>query len=417
MASPVDLPPKKKTKLTHADDDEPAAVAIHQLEDIMAIILGWLGVEDVMRSRRVCKKWKEAARKTIVPLCKFSVHSVENYNAMRVMATEMPNLQQIEICALGGGHKYVDGEDPDEEGAARFYHADMTAHEIEIISNFKKLQVLQIHSYSYMSFNGRYPNLFNFPLLKKLSIKYCRYLKWDLDMLAGLPSLKELSCRESPCLTGNINSLRVLKDTLELVQIRWCDNVVEGNFMDLADFPHLKLLDIEDTAVTGDIRDIGENDFQALETLFLPNGVFGANNYKLQRISDAPDLMSAVYLLKTQRPVLVDIDNWYGWLSDDSPDWYRSTDDYFRPPFCIWFVQVGPRIGYQWATHLRAYHLHLQHFCEINWLDPEADRESSNHGQYIEELIDYKARFYRGFHQPPSEEEYNRLVEEARGFD
>ena len=116
-------------------------------------------------------------------------------------------------------------------------------------------------------------------------------------MLAGLPLLKELTCIESECLTGNINSLKVLKDTLELVTIWSCEDV-EGNFMDLADFPHLKQLDLGGTAVTGDIRDIGENDFSSLERLSLPKSVYGGMGYKFQRISDAPDLVSAVYFLK-----------------------------------------------------------------------------------------------------------------------
>ena len=50
------MPPKNKTKVSGniADNDE-AAVAVHQLEDIVAIILGWLRVEEIMCSRRVCK--------------------------------------------------------------------------------------------------------------------------------------------------------------------------------------------------------------------------------------------------------------------------------------------------------------------------------------------------------------------------
>ena len=83
----------------------------------------------------------------------------------------------------------------------------------------------------------------------------------------------------------------MLKDTLEKVNLYGCDNV-EGNFMDLADFPHLKsyLNFTRQTAVTGDIRDIGENDFSSLQHLALPKGVYGGSGYKLQRISDGPNL-------------------------------------------------------------------------------------------------------------------------------
>jgi len=52
--------------------------------------------------------------------------------------------------------------------------------------------------------------------------------------------------------------------------------------------------------------------------------------------------------------------------------------------------------------------------CEVNWLDPEPDRESSDYAKYIEELQDINSQvgLYRGFHQPPTEEEYYGLLEE-----
>jgi hypothetical protein len=80
----------------------------------------------------------------------------------------------------------------------------------------------------------------------------------------------------------------VLEDTIEKVEILHSSRV-EGNFMDLADFPHLKVLDLLHTAVTGDIRDIGDNDFSSLERLYLPHGVYGGTAYNMQRISNAPD--------------------------------------------------------------------------------------------------------------------------------
>ena len=47
--------------------------------------------------------------------------------------------------------------------------------------------------------------------------------------------------------------------------------------MDLADFPHLKELNLHGT-VTGDIEDIGEGDFPAMEQLILPSGTVGLVN-------------------------------------------------------------------------------------------------------------------------------------------
>jgi hypothetical protein len=402
--------------------------------DEVAHALSFLTPEKIMTLRCVNMTWKDAAKKTIAPATDFLVNNERRYNAMRVMARALPNLQQITLGPLGQGHKWSDGEDPDQRQAARStiitnrgthtreflsrfrridYTANWTAHDIEIISNFSKLQILGIDgTVGRTVLDGRYPVLFNsFPLLQNLRISCCDNLKWDLEMLAGLPLLKELDCESNRCLTGNINSLRVLKGTLEKVTIEYCDHV-EGSFMDLADFPHLKKLDLDGTAVTGDIRDISESDFSLLEQLFLPKGVYGGHGCELRRISDGPDLVRAVYLLKKQRPTL-SMDNrlrsWLGVLSGGSPEWYGAFDDGFEdvhvPPFHIWFVQAGSRIGYRWGD------FNGDDSCEVNWLDPEPDRESSDYGNYIEELEEIsQVTFYRGFHQPPTEEEYLELV-------
>ena len=80
---------------------------------------------------------------TIVPPTDFRVDCVKNYNAMRVMMTELPNLQQITIGRLEPGYKkYNDGEDPNERQAAET--ADWATHDIEIVSNFSKLRILTI---------------------------------------------------------------------------------------------------------------------------------------------------------------------------------------------------------------------------------------------------------------------------------
>jgi hypothetical protein len=368
-------------------------------------------MNEIMCYRRVSKKWRETIKK-VAPVGDFRVNNLSKYNGMRVMTRALPNLQQIRIGYLGRFHKYGDGEDPTVEKTDRSVLD--TAHDIGIISNFRKLRELRIFD---AGLNGRYPSLFNFPLLQKLSITGCRYLKWDLEMLAGMPVLKELECDKNHHLDGNISSFRVLKDTLEKVNIFGCENV-EGNFMDLADFPHLKVLYLDRSAVTGDIRDIGENDFSSLEELILPKSVYGGNGHELQRISDAPKLVRAVYLLSKQRPTLSMLKYWRGYLSRDSPDWYESAffEDERRlsPPFDIGFVQAASRVGYRWETLVPN-----GNCCEVNWLDPEPDRESSDYAECIEELqkLERRVNFYRGFHQPPTAEEFRRLIEDYNDND
>jgi hypothetical protein len=401
-------PPQKKKPRKDAGDSAPQQYGVIVAEilldlgtDEVANILSFLPLQKIMCLRRVNMTWKEAARKTIVPITSdnrsmyFRVKSVADYNAMRVMTTELPNLQQIRIGDLGYRHKYSEGGNPNPVRLVR------TPHDIEIISNFSKLRILEIDNV----LNGRYPFLFSsFPLLRSLIISSAD-LKWDLDMLAGFPLLTELKCWSNFCLTGNISSLRVLKDRLEKVIIHCCPNV-EGNLMDLADFPHLKQLDLHKTAVTGDIRDIGCNDFSQMEYLDLPKSVNGATYCEFQRISDGPALAAAVYLLQKRIPTLFEDDDWYIALSRHSPDWYESPDGSDTPPFDIIFVQAGCRVGYRWESENGKP-------CEVNWLDPEPDKESSDYEEYIEESqkIDSQVSFFRGFHQPPTEEEYNRLLQ------
>ena len=272
-----------------------------------------------MPKRRVCKKWTEAVRKTIIPANEeFEVNSVEKYNTMGVMTRAMPNLQRITISYLGEGHKYIDGEDPDEERAAET--ADYITHDIEIMSNFRKLRILDIEA----PLNGRYPNLLSsFHFLEHLQIYDCSYLKWDLQMLAGMPLLRVLDCFVNSSMTGNISSLRVLKSTLEKITLLDCPNV-EGNFIDLADFPRLKHLNLQCTAVTGDIRDIGGNDFSTIEKFALPKSVVGGSDYEFQRVADVPDFMNEIYHLMTQIPCLLLFwnNNWK--LAENSTDAYED---------------------------------------------------------------------------------------------
>eukprot|EP00984_Skeletonema_dohrnii_P031657 scaffold24447_cov150-Skeletonema_dohrnii-CCMP3373.AAC.3 len=347
---------------------------------------------------------------TIVPPAAFRVNSVVKYNAMRAMSTALPNLQQITLSNLGWIHKYIDGEDPADELWATAT-ANFITHDIEIISSFRKLRRLNIQAQ--LSLNGRYPVLFNFPLLCNLRIYGADHIEFDLEMLQGLPSLKELVLHSNVNLTGNLRSLRVLKDTLEKVEIINCHDV-EGNFMDLADFPHLTELDLFDaSAVTGDVREICAHEFPVLERLCLPKGVYGCDGQEFQSISDAHDTISVLYSFRKQRPPSL-LCNWYGELSMDSPDWYDrdpGADDNPAPMYVI-FVDAGSRIGYRWETSHG-----IPIACEVNWLDPEPDRDSSDYEQYIEGLQCYErdVNIYRGFHQPPTEDECDRLWAEYEG--
>eukprot|EP00984_Skeletonema_dohrnii_P034889 scaffold34099_cov222-Skeletonema_dohrnii-CCMP3373.AAC.1 len=403
-------PERERRNMMHLADETTAAEELSA--DEVAIIFSFLPHQDIMHAR-VCKTWRDAAKKTLVPLCGFRIDNVRSYNAMRVMATALPNLQQLSIRGLGWGHnKYVNGEDPDELKARRT--ANFITHDIDIISSFTKLRVLHIEG---AHLNGSYPVLFSFPLLEKLIIKDCEYLKWDLEMLQGLPSLKGLDCDWNSRLTGSLRSLGALKDSLEKVCIYGCFKIF-GNLMDLADFPRLKKLDLLSTKVTGDIRDIGVQDFPALESLALPRTVHGGTYYEFQRISDVPIFMHTIHLLLQRTPTLFVnsslLVGFYWSLSDGSPDWYDGEadagDSYTPlPPFNLQIVQAGSRRGWRWCTCT----YDDGHSCEINWLDPEPSSESSDYEAYIEDLqrIEQLVDVYRGYYEPPNEQQYRRLCE------
>ena len=190
--------------------------------------------------------------------------------------------------------------------------------------------------------------------------------------------------------------------------------------MDLADFPHLKKLDLFQTAVTGDIRDISDDDFASLDQLTLPKGVYGGVGYEFQRISDGTELVRAVYLLQKELPC------WWAELSKDSPDWYISRNDHYphgwrsvmrrsglgsEPPFCIRFVKAGSRIGYRWEGD---YHYHCGDTpCEVNWLDPEPESGSREYEDYLADYNRIQGGIspYRGHYEPPTEEQYTLLYE------
>jgi hypothetical protein len=271
---------------------------------------------------------------------------------------------------------------------------------------------------------ARYPFLFNFPLLQRLSISWCICLKWDLELISGLPSLKELKLKFNECLPGNLRSLRVLKDTLEHVEI--CDSPsVEGCFTDLADFPRLQELVLKGTPVTGDIRDIGENDFPAIENLSLPDTVYGGIGYEFQSIAEVSDFISRIYPLAKQRDnKLLQGMQWR--LSRESPDWYwyDGDDDQVHPPFEFELIIItGSRIGWRWKTTC-CYSddgnslEEITSSCEINWFEPEPERESNGYENYTRRLnaLQEEIDFYRGYNQPPTEEEYYRLCEEAADY-
>ena len=136
----------------------------------------------------------------------------------------------------------------------------------------------------------------------------------------------------------------------------------------------------------------------------------------IMRISEATDLIAAIYSIKKQphrHPSLFEDFNWY--LSESSPDWFQDQDE-FGYPFSCCIVRAGSRLGWRWEMQFD--YTPDYHF-EVNWLDPLPAKGSSEYQSYTEALQNIQSRmnkypFFKGYHQPPTEAVFNRLNRQYR---
>ena len=116
-------------------------------------------------------------------------------------------------------------------------------------------------------------------------------LKWDLNVLSGMPRLKKLICYENRELTGNLRSVCILRNTLTYLCLDGCVKIegsladirdlrqglthlklsgcrqVTGSLNSLRDYPLLEELALRGTEVTADISDAVPGNFSSLKTL------------------------------------------------------------------------------------------------------------------------------------------------------
>jgi hypothetical protein len=273
---------------------------------------------------------------------------------------------------------------------------------IRPIAKFQQLRILSLRR---MGLHGQYPFLFNFPELRTLDVSGIAGLRWDLTMLKGLPKLEKLACMYNHSLTGDLKSLRVIMNSLSEICLFGCERV-GGSLMTLADFPKLQKIDLMVTKVTGDIREIGPNDFSSIQEMELCDTIHGGG--ELMKIEDAPEIMLARSNLKKRHPSLFQDKQLF--LSHLSPQYYdyytghRSRD----PPLRVEFVKAGSRLGWRWTNCEKG------GSCETQWLDPEPNSTDEGYEKYLQELKHTKnVDIYRGFKRPPNEEEHMRRCAEV----
>ncbi|KAL9186744.1 hypothetical protein ACHAXT_010464 [Thalassiosira profunda] len=375
----------------------------------------------------------------------YTVGSPEDYNALAWVACVLPRLRTLSLNRLPADYRYDNGGESveeeaerksafdssdDEEGAAKMHELG-----VDIVQSFRLVEQLNIRG---ARLNGTYPNFFNFSHLKQLHIGYMQYMKFDLEMVARMPLLEEVSLLHCKRLSGDIGSLGVLKDTLRSIQIAGDSNCekIGGRLMDLSDFPRLHALRLRDTSIVGDVRDLRAHHFPALRQVDLPESVFGGRTF--ERIADVPEVMAALSCLQRRSPELFRTYSWT--LSPNSPDHYRMSNiPEYRAPFNVQFVMEGMRLGWRWSSGGYYAGPWVQH-CETNWLDPEPPGvgcppvgntvagASCPSASFEEQLslsdmdpfnilglagLGSSARSrYSGFYEPPTQQQYRKLLEQ-----
>jgi len=228
--------------------DHPSVVEVLNDTDILSSILSYFDWRGILRAR-VCRKWREAARVTHVPQTETDdgmrtpelyLQNREYAEALGWISDALPLIPTVSILfnlRKSDEFNIANGDNPEKSIVLSSRGKPV---DISPIANFRQLQKLDIED---ASMNGSYPFLFNFPNLRELTLVDVGRLNWDLEVLADLPKLEKLRCIRNFKLTGSLADIRVLRENLAKLCLSGCSEV-EGNLMDLADFPRLKSLSL-----------------------------------------------------------------------------------------------------------------------------------------------------------------------------
>jgi len=266
-----------------------------------------------------------------------------------------------------------------------------------------------------------YKNLHSFPAcsshLESLSIEGCKKIKFDFDMLAGLPCLKEFECKSNSLVTGSLKTLSLCKNTLERIKLGDGEVPFSGTLTDLADFPRLKSLDLDRTkGITGSLLDIDANNddlFPMLEKLHLPDTMIGGDRYEVMHIAEGKQLIKDLLPLRRKRPSLFKGDRGgevYWQLSRESPDILDPNQDpefQFRQ-YSFFFVEAGDDsqyLGWRWE---QKWDYTPDHPLEVTWFGHVPKKVAKGF------VPSGMGRFYKGYYEPPPYNVYNRLQRSYR---
>jgi hypothetical protein len=373
-----------------SDDKENGGEECKLGVDEISLILAFLSWNEILNAR-VSKKWQEAAKLTTVPDTKERFHEGDEYHGVYIR-------NQDAVNALG----WLSDALPRLDGLIFRGSRFTSTRTVDYIQQrFPELRHLTL---SGTDLSGFQPSIFLFRYLISLDLTENEELEWDLESLSGLPNLQSLETYENRSMTGNLQSLRVLKDSLVSLSLHSCQNLT-GNLMVLADFPYLQRIDIRQTNVTGDIREIRSKDFVSINKLFLGDGIYGSCFF--DRIDDVPGIMKATHNLM-KKPTVV-YNNGLMYLREDSLQFYHALEGMPDPPFWVESVYAGPRQGWKFTNHATGGD------CETQWSEPAPLVTDEGYDKYVKESIrvNKNVKFFRGFTEPPTHEEYLDLCRDA----
>jgi len=380
-------------QLAVAVEKPSAAVGAETLgPDTLSTVMSFLSWKDVSRARLVNRNWRQNAPS--IPL-----YRIKNRNSALALKRASPFSKRISriFCGIHRGDPLNFAKGKDSLPEPRSHRQARAPRPIDLeacIANVEGLRELTLFG---TNLNGFYPFLVQFRRLRVLVLSENYDLKWDLSTLANLPMLEVLHCKYNTHLTGNLRDVRALQSGLKQLDLSACGKI-EGSLHDLADFPCLEVLCVLATKITGDVRNIRESDFPALEICKLGQSAIYGGGYYVDRITDVAPIIQGRYRLKKR--MLKPNDNFAALkLSNESPDRYLHERE---PPFWVEFVVAGPRLGWRWTN------LDLGGACETNWFDPEPQPSDADYDRYAEALANVEGNVYyfQGFRSPPTLDQY-----------
>ena len=243
----------------------------------LELCLSVLGLKLLVGARMVCRAWRDAVR-SLFPLQELFVASASVASRLQDIAAAVPNLQCL---------KYH----PDRDGSEDFVVDDaLFAHStcFEQLTHLTACR-LMIRSAS---------SVLQMQHLTHLTLGWNKQCAWDLGDLAALPHLVSLDCHQNHQLTGSLSSLGHLSTKLRVCLLLCCYKVT-GDLSDLCDFVSLKQLDVNETAVRGDVSELGPGDLSSLEQCAVSE-----SGTTLHKIADAEPVMAALHRVSKTHPRL-----------------------------------------------------------------------------------------------------------------